>query len=276
MVAVIGSGSQRHLTLFPLTTIGAGFRGVFRVGSVEVFAVSFGNPLAPAKEHAPRCVGYGLGQSLIVFSLEHALDMQILNDNRIIPVVMKQSIGGLGNEVKTLACDNIMLLRESVFRLIVAFTASLPTRHDTLKIGKFLFRTLEKLTITNLFAIRGNDKRLCADIQTDSRHDLALRNVRHFTNDKAIPAPPRLFQRDLFRVSIKRTVHSDFHFTEFRHFQPIMAIACFTDRVLTDTFTCLEFVFPQTPRYRTDRPLNFGCPFLCFFFRVLHLVKKLS
>ena len=66
---------------------------------------------------------------------------------------------------------------------------------------------------------------------------------------------------------------ADFDFTKFRHFQPVKAPTCFTDRVLTDTFTCLKFVFSQTPQKRTDRTLEFWIPFL-FRFRVFASAKE--
>ena len=80
---------------------------------------------------------------------------------------------------------------------------------------KFTLRLAVKARIRYLLSIRSREKVLCANVNTDSRLRNTFYRVWHFADDKAIPATCRLFQRDLFRVSDKRTVHSDFDFCEF-------------------------------------------------------------
>ena len=130
-----------------------------------------------------------------------------------------------------------------------------------------------KIGVRCRFAIRGRQKVVCADIHTTSGFRNTSQRIRHFANDKAIPATRRLFQRDLFRVSDERTVLTDFDFTKFRNFQSVQPRACSTDRILTDTFTCLEFVFSQIPRHRSDRTLKLWGTFL-FRFRVFASAKE--
>ena len=113
----------------------------------------------------------------------------------------------------------------------------------------------DKSGIRHGIPIGSRQKILCADIHTTRRFRDTFHRIRHFTDDKAIPPTRRLFQRDLFRVSNERTVLADFHFTKFRYFQSVIPSACFTNRILTDAFTRLKFVFTQRPRQRANRTL---------------------
>ena len=219
---------------------------------MEVFAITFSNPVAPVKEHTPSRVRDRLGKVSVLY---HIARFKFLCDNRIKTFVVEKGVSRFCDEVKTLAGDNIRLFCQCVFRLIPSSALVLLARQVAVKFHEFVFRLAIKARVGYLLTIRSRQKVLYAYIHTTSRLRNTGHRIRHFANDKAIPAACRLFQRDLFRVSDEPTVLADFDFTEFRNFQPIEPRTCFTDRGLADTFTRLKFVFAQGPRERTNRGL---------------------
>ncbi len=244
-----------------LAALRTGLTRVMRWHLMEVFAIALGNPVAPVKEHAPRRIGNRLGE---VSVLDHIAGFKFLSNDRIEIFVVKKLVGGFCDKVKALTCNNICLFRQSVFRLIPASAPIRLARKVALKFHEFLFRLSIKARVGYLLTPRVRQIRLYSHIHTTSGCRNTRHRVRHFTHDEAIPPPRRLFERDLFRVSDKRTVLADFHFTEFWHFQTVIPSACFTDRVLTNTDICvfiLNFVFSQVPRQRTDRTLELRISF---------------
>ncbi len=225
---------------------------------MEMLTIAFCNPVAPLKEHTPRRVRDGLGEVSVLY---HIAWLKFLGNNRIKTFVMKEVIDGFCEKVKALAGNNIGLLRQCILRFIPPSAPILLSREGAVKFHKFTFGLAIKARIGYLFTIRSRQKIVCANVHTTSGFRNAFQRVRHFTNDKAIPAPRRLFQRDLFRISDERTVLADFDFTEFRHFQSVLPRTCFTNRGLTTAF-----VFSQTPRQRTDGTLKVRIP---FFLRTL-------
>ena len=217
---------------------------------MEVFAVAFCHPVAPVKEHTPRRIRNRLGE---VSVLNHVAWLEFLSNNRVKLPMVKKFVGSFCDKIKTLAGNNICLFCQCVLRLIPSFAAVLLARQITMKFHKFAFGLSVKARVGYLFPIRSRQKIVCANVHTTGGFWNTFQRVRHFANDKAIPPACRLFQRDLFRVSDKWTVLADFHFTEFRHFQHVMPFTCFTDRILTDTLTTLEFVLTQRPRQRANR-----------------------
>ena len=169
------------------------------------------------------------------------------------PLWREKVKNGFRDKIKTLTGNNIRLLCQGVLCFIPAFTSIRLARKVSLKFREFAFSRSVKVRVRDLFAIRSRQKIVCPDIHTTSGLGNTFQCVRHFANDKAIPATCRFFQRDLFRVSTKRTVLTDLHFTEFGNFQTVIPSACFTNGILADTFTRLECVFAQTPRQRADR-----------------------
>ena len=237
---------QLQFDLGFLTTFRTGLTRVMRWHLMEMLAITFCHPSAPLKEHTPRSVRNRLGKVAILY---HVTRFEFLGNNRIKPFVMEKPIRRFRNKVKALTCNNIGLLCQSIFCFIPSSTLILLARQVALKFREFAFCLAVKARVGYLLAIRGRQKILYADIHTTSRFRDTAERVRHFANDKAIPPACRLFQRDLFRVSDERTVLTDFDFTEFRHFQPVVSAACFTYRILTNTFE-----FAQAPRQRrTER-----------------------
>ena len=190
MFARKGSDRQRHLVFHTLATIGTRLGGMRWINGVEVFAVSFSNPLQPLKEHAPSDIVDRLAH---VVAFHHAFDVQILNDNGIIAFVVIQPVNRLCYEVKALAGNLIVLLCEGVSRFPIAFTVFLLPRQLTLQLGKFLFASFIETAVANLFAVRGDNKLFCPNVHTTSRFRDTRHRIRDFANDKAIPATCRLF-----------------------------------------------------------------------------------
>ena len=232
---------------------------------MKMLADSLGNPLAPIKEHTPR----GIGDRFRMPTSHHTFYAYLLSNNGIITFVVVEIVSRLCYEVKAFTCDPIMVFRKGVACLRVASTAFLLTSQRLLQGCRFLFLCIPIARIRNGIAIGVGQKLFSPDIHTTSGlRDTRKPGNRHFTNDEGIPTARRLFQRDLFRVSTQRAVHSDLDFTEFRNFQPVKACACFSDWTLTNTFR-----LSQTPRQRTDRTLELRVSFL-FLFGVLHRRKK--
>ena len=102
-----------------LTTFRTRLTRMLRWHLMEMFTIAFCHPSAPIKEHPPRGVRDGLGKMAV---LHHIAGVEALSDNDIKTFVVKKFVDGLGDKVKTLARDNIVLLCQSVFRLIPAFT----------------------------------------------------------------------------------------------------------------------------------------------------------
>ena len=253
-----------------LTAFRTGLTRMVRWHLMEVFTITFCHPVAPVKEHTPSRVRDRLSKVSVLY---HVAWLEFLRNNGIKFFVVKKFVDGFGDKVKALARNNIRLFCQCVFRFIPPSTPILLARKVAVKFYEFAFRLSVKARVRNGVAIGIREKLLCPNVYTTSRLRDTRHRIRHFANDKAIPAACRLFHRDLFRVSDKWTVHSDFDFTELRHFQPVKPCTCFTDRLLTDAFTRLNFVFSQTPRKRTDRTLKLRIPFL-FRFRVFASAKE--
>ena len=230
---------------------------------MEVFAIAFCDPVTPLKEHTPRRIRNGLGKMSVLY---HVAWLEFLGDhNGIKSAVVKKFIRCFREKVKALTGNNIGLLRQCVLCLIPSSASVLFARQIPLKFRKFAFGSSVKTRIRCLFTLGSRQKIVCPNVHTTRRFRNTFRRIRHFANDKAIPAPRRLFQRDLFRVSDDSTMLADFHFTEFRDFQSVIPSACFTDRILTDTyrlFLCIlglftkDFrIFSEFPCQRTDRTL---------------------
>ena len=233
-----------------LTAFRTGLARVLRRHLMEMFAIALCQPGTPVKEHPPRRIRNRLGEVAV---LDHVAWLQVLGNDRVKAVVVKKFVGGLGDKVKTLTSNNIGLFCQRVFCLIPSSASVLLTRHLTLKFREFAFGSSVKTRVRDFFTLGSRQKVVCADIHTTSGFRDTFQRVRHFANDKDVPTPRRLFQRDLFRVSDEPTVLTDFDFTEFRHFQQVLPSPCFTNRILTDTFTCFKLVFSQTPRQRAHR-----------------------
>ena len=233
-------------------------------------SVAFSNPVAPVKEHTPSRVRDRLGKVSVLY---HIARFESLCNNSIKTFVVEKGVSRFCDEVKTLAGDNIRLFCQCVFRLIPSSALVLLARQVAVKFHEFAFGLSVKARVGYLLAIRSRQKVLYAYIHTTSGFWDTGNRIRHFRNDKAIPPACRLFQRDLFRVSEEPTVLADFDFTEFRHFQAVIPRTCFTDRILTDTFTCLKFGFAQRPRERTHRTLE-ARRTLLFLFRVFTSAKE--
>ena len=233
-----------------LTAFRTGLARVLRWHLMEMFAIALCQPVTPVKEHSPRRIRNRLGE---VSVFDHVAWLQVLGDDRVKAVVVKKFVGGFGDKIKTLTSNNICLFCQSVFCLIPPLAPIRLTTEILLKFREFAFGLSIKARIRYLLTFRSRQKVVCADIHTTSGFRNTFQRVRHFANDKDIPTPRRLFQRDLFRVSDEPTVLTDFDFTEFRHFQQVLPSACFTNRILTDTFTCFKLVFSQTPRQRSHR-----------------------
>ena len=242
-----------------LATLRTGLTRIVRWHLMEVFIIAFGNPVAPIKEHAPRRVRNRLCEMSVLY---HVARFKFLGNNGIKAFMVKKPIRRFCEKVKALTGNNIGLLRQCILRFIPPSAPILLSREVAVKFHKFTFGLAIKAKVGYLHAIGSRQKILRSYIHTTSGFRDTFQRIRHFTNDKAVPAPRRLFQRDLFRVSDERTVLADFDFTELRHFQSVLPRTCFTNRVLTNAF-----VFSQTPRQRTDGTLKFRIPlFLCPLF----------
>ena len=225
---------------------------------MEMLPVAFGCPLAPVKEYAPRSIRNRLGEMSV---LDHVAGFEFLSDNGIKIFVVKKLVDNFGDKVKALAGNHIILPCQSVFCLIPSSASVLFTRKVLMQASQLLFGLTVKARILFFFTLRSRQKIVCANVYTTSRLRNTFQRIWHFANDEAIPAARRLFQRDLFRVSTERTVLEDLDFTEFRHFQTIIPSACFVNRILTNTVTCLEFIFSHLPRQGTNRTLELRIPF---------------
>ena len=193
-----------------LTALRTRLTRMLRGHLMEMFTIAFRYPTAPVKEHAPRCVGNGLGEVSIFY---HIAGFELLRNNRIKTFVVKKVIGGFRQKVKPLTGNNIRLLRQRVFCLVPPFTLIRLSRQVAVKFDEFTFRLPVKAGVRYLLAIRSRQKIVCANVHTTSRLRNTFQRIRHFANDKAIPPPRRLFQRDLFRVSNEATVLADLDFT---------------------------------------------------------------
>ena len=219
---------------------------------MEMLTIALCDPTAPLKEQTPRRVRDRLRK---VSVLDHIARFEFLGNNGIEIFVVKKFIRCFREKVKALTRNNICLLRQCVLCLIPAFTPVSLTRKVAMQAYQLLLRLAIKARVLLFFTLRSRQKVVCPNVYTTSRLWNTFQRLRHFTNDKDIPTACRLFQRDLFRVSDEPTVLADLDFTELRDFQHVVSFACFTDGILTDTFTRLEFVFSQVPRQRTDRTL---------------------
>ena len=242
-----------------LTAFGTSLARLVRWHLMEVFAISLCNPLAPVKEHAPRSIRDRLGK---VSVLHHIAGLKFLGNNCIKTFMVEKRVSRFCEKVETLASDNICLFCQRVFCFIPSLALILLPRKSALKFHEFAFCRAIEARIGGLLTLRGRQKVVCPDIHTTSGLRDTRQGIRHFTNDKAIPAACRLFQCDLFRVSTEGTMLTDFDFTKFWDFQSVQARACGANRILPNTFTTLEFMLSQTPRYRANRPFEFRVSFL--------------
>ena len=240
-----------------LTAFRTGLAGIVWRHLMEMFTLALCYPVAPVKEHPPRRISNRLGKVAV---LHHVTRSKFLSNHCIKSFVVKKLICCFRDKIKTLTGNNIRLLCQRVFRLIPAFAPVLLARKGSLQAYQLLFRLSIKSGIGFPLTFGSRQKRVCPDIDTTSRFGNTFGCVRHFTDDEAIPAACRLFQRDLFRVSIERPVLADSNFTEFRHFQTVVPSACFTDWILTNPFTCLECVFSQRPRQGMNGTLESRIP----------------
>ena len=241
-----------------LTAFGTRLAGMVGGHLMEMFAITFCDPMAPIKEHSPRGIRNRLGKVTVLY---HIARFEFLGNHRIKTFVMEKVIDGFREKVKTLAGNNIGLFCQRIFRLIPAFALIRFAPKIAVKLDKFAFSTSIKAGVGFFLAFRSRQKIVCAYVHTTSGLRDTGERIRHFTNDKAIPTARRPFQCDLFRVSDKWTVLADFHFTEFRHFQSVMPSACFTNRVLADTFTRFECMLSQVPCQRANRGFIPRIPF---------------
>ena len=236
-----------------LTAVRTGLACVMWWHLMEMFTIAFCHPVAPVKEHPPRRISNRLGKVAVLY---HVTRLEFLSNNGIKTFVVEKPIGYLRHKVEPLTRHNIRLLRQCVLRFIPAFTPICLAREVAMKFHKFAFCLSIETRIGYLLAIRSRQKIVCPNVHPTRGFRHTLQHIRHFANDKAIPPPRRLFQRDRFRVSEKWTMLADFHFTKFRHFQKVISTACFTKRLLTNAF-----VFAQTPRQRSDGCLIARIPF---------------
>ena len=73
-----------------LTALRTRLTGILRWHLVEMFAIAFGYPIAPVKEHAPRCVRDGLGKIAV---LNHVAGFEFLS--RLLELIVQGQMSRL-------------------------------------------------------------------------------------------------------------------------------------------------------------------------------------
>ena len=74
---------------------------------MEMFTIAFCHPVAPVKEHTPRCVRDGLGEVAV---LNHVARFQFLGDHNVKAVMVKEFGHRFCDKIKPLTGNNIRLL----------------------------------------------------------------------------------------------------------------------------------------------------------------------
>ena len=148
-----------------LTALRTRLAGIVWWHLMEMFTIAFGNPVAPVKEHTPRCVRNGLGEVSVP---NHVARLEFLSNNGIKTFMVKKVIDGFREKVKTLAGNNICLFCQRVLRLIPAFASVLLARQGTVKFHKFAFSSSVKARVGYLLPIRSRQKIVCANVHTTS------------------------------------------------------------------------------------------------------------
>ena len=119
-----------------LATLRTGLAGIVWRHLMEVFTITFCDPVAPLKEHTPRRVRDGLGKVSVLY---HVAWLEFLCNNSINPFVMEKGVSRFRDKVKTLAGDNIRLFCQCVFRLIPSLALILLARQVAVKFHEFAF-----------------------------------------------------------------------------------------------------------------------------------------
>ena len=221
-----------------LAAVRTGLTRVVRWHLMEMLAIALWRPSGTSQRTSPTTRQKWTSQEAYRF-LTMLLGLSLSATTASKGFVVKKFVRSFREKVKALAGDTILLASPrrpslcTTVRLRYVFARQDPAE----VLRKFAFRLAIKARILFGFTLRRRQKSVRPNIYTTRRFWNTRDRIRHFANDKAIPAPRRLFQRDLFRVSDDSTMLADFDFTEFRDFQTVIPSACFTDRILTDTFT---------------------------------------
>ena len=185
----------------------------------------------------------------------------------VIFAMMKKFVDEFSNEIFAFLSRSFMMQSECVLLFLPTLATFFLSRKVSGVFSEQTFCLAIPARVLFLFAFGSRQIVRCANVNSDRIGRTHFRCIGDFTGDMSIPAACFFDECHFFRIALKRAVHAYLDITQIWDFQTVMAKVGFFYRVLTDAFTCFEFVLSQTPRQRTDTHFEARVTFfLCTFF----------